>query len=146
MHHANMMTTLGLPLIALSLALTGCAGPIKSQKNAYSYLGRVVEKAEDTVTEPLSRATNDPTPSVLLGTVGAGAAIAYEALPKTKKETYQRYKVALEQGETITLRSYVEGIAPNDCVRVWIAGPGVSPVYWYAPDQAQLERANECAK
>jgi hypothetical protein len=99
---------------------------------------------EDTVTEPRSRATNDPTSSVLLGTVGPGASIAYEALPKTKKETYQRYKIALEQGETIILRSYVGDIAPNECVRVWIAGPGVSPVYWYAPDQAQLERATDC--
>jgi hypothetical protein len=76
--------------------------------------------------------------------VGAAAGIAYESLPKTKKETYQRYKVALEQGETITLRSYATDLVPNECVKVWILGPGVSPVYWYAPDQAQLEKSTDC--
>lgn len=131
-------------LAAVTFALAGCAAPIKEQKNAYSYLGRVVERVEDTVTEPRSRATNDPTSSVLLGTAGPAAAIAYEALPKTKKETYQRYRIALEQGETIILRSYTTDITLNECVRVWIAGPGVSPTYWYAPDQAQLEKASNC--
>lgn len=139
------MTVLRTTLMLVAASMIGCAGPIKSQKNAYSYLGRVVEKAEDTVTEPLTRATNDPTPSVLQARTGAAGVIAYELLPKTKKETYQRYKIALEQGESVTLRSYAKDISLNECVRVWIAGPGVSPVYWYAPDQAELERAAECA-
>lgn len=132
-------------LAALAVLLASCAGSIKDQRNAYSYLGRIAEAAEDVVTEPRSRATNDPTPAGLRST-NPRAADIYDALPKTKKETYQRYKVALEQGETIILRSYVEGLAAGDCVRIWIAGPGLSPVYWYAPDQAQLERSTECKR
>jgi len=102
------------------------------------------------VVEPRSRATNDATGEVVRGISGAAvvgpvAGIVYESLPKTKKEIYQRYKVALEQGEIITLRSYVTNLLPSECVKVWILGPGVSPVYWYAPDQAQIEKSKDCS-
>src|SRR5439155_25697385 len=73
------------------------------------------------------------------------ASVLHEVLPKTKKVTYQQYTVALEQGEKLDLRSHAIDIEVNDCVRVWIVGPGVSPVYLYAPEQAAIERASKCA-
>ena len=132
------------------LALGGCAasGSVKSKGNAYSYLGRVVEGIDETVTEQYSRPSNNP----LKWGFGAAGALVYEATKEgddnvieNKRSTYRRYKVALEQGEQITLRSHVTNIGPGDCVRVWIVGPGVSPVYWYGPDISQIEAADGCS-
>src|SRR6267143_2507388 len=136
------------PIILMfgAAVVTSCATPIQSQKNTYSYLGRVVGKGTDVVAEPRTRATNDPSAAVLDGMIrNPLGSVLHEALPKTKKVTYQQYTVALEQGDKINLRSYSTNIGVNDCVRVWIVGPGVSPVYLYAPEQAAIERASECS-
>ena len=136
-------------VVIAGLVLNGCATttPVKSKGNAYSYLGRVVEGIDETVTEQHSRPSNNP----LKWGFGAAGALVYEATKEgddnvieNKTSTYRRYKVALEQGEQITLRSYVPNIKPGDCVRVWITGPGVSPVYWYSPDISQIEAASGC--
>src|SRR5438034_11230873 len=73
-----------------AVVVTSCATPIKSQKNTYSYLGRVVGKSTDLVTEPRTRATNDPSAAVLDGMVrNPLASVLHEVLPKTKKVPYQ---------------------------------------------------------
>jgi hypothetical protein len=143
----NRTRIVGRPLIVfVALSLCSCSTPIQSQKNTYSYLGRVIDRGTDVVTEPRSRVTNDPSAAVVDGMVrNPLASILHEALPNTKKVTYQQYTVALEQGEKLSLRSYSTDIEINECVRVWIVGPGVSPVYLYAPEQAAIERATECA-
>ena len=128
----------------LACVLCGC-GSIKSKENAYSYLGLVVEATDEAVTEQVSR----PNPlSVAFGVVGHAIAQAANEgdsnVTVDRKSTYRRYKVALEQGEQITLRSYVSNIGAGTCVRVWILGPGISPVYWYAPDASEIEVAQGC--
>jgi hypothetical protein len=136
-----------MPLVlSCALALGGC-GSIKSKENAYSYLGRVVEATDETVTEQYSRPSNNP----LRWGFGALGALVYEATKEgdgnvtvDKRNSYRRYKVVLEQGEQITLRSHVSNIGSGDCVRVWIVGPGVSPVYWYGPDVSEIEAAQGC--
>ena len=131
-------------LICGALVLGGCAS-IKSKENAHSYLGRVVEAIDETVTEQVSR----PNPlSVAFGVVGNVVANATNDgdgnVIVNKQSTYRRFKVALEQGKQITLRSYVSSINAGSCVRVWITGPGVSPVYWYGPDVSEIEVAQDC--
>jgi hypothetical protein len=140
----------GMPMVLIcALVLGGCAAPgsIKSKENAYSYLGRIVEAIDETVTEQHSRPSNNP----LRWGFGAIGALLYESIKEgddnvivNRRSTYRKYKVALEQGEQITLRSHVPNIGPGDCVRVWIVGPGVSPVYWYGPDISQIEAAEGC--
>jgi hypothetical protein len=107
-------------------------------------VGRVVEKGEEVVVEPLDRATNSPALAMREEMVRGPLGPVFKLLPTTKSVNYQHYRVALDQGESVTLRSFDKTIDLNDCVRVWIAGPGISPVYLYAPDQAQVERATEC--
>jgi hypothetical protein len=130
-----------------TLVLGGCATPIKSREHAYSYLGRIVEATDETVTEQYSRPSSNP----LRTAFGAVGALVYESTKKgddnvivNKSSTYREYKVALEQGEHIMVRSHVQDIGLGDCVRVWIIGPGVSPAYWYAPDASQIEAADGC--
>lgn len=138
-----------LPLLAVfsALVLSGCGPSIKSKENSYSYLGRVVEAVDETVTEQFSRPSSNP----LRWGFGAFGALGYEVIKEgdgnvtvDKRSSYRRYKVALEQGEQITLRSSMANIGSGDCVRVWIAGPGVSPVYWYGPDVSEIEAAAGC--
>jgi hypothetical protein len=69
-----------------------------------------------------------------------------ESLTSTYGTKYQRYTVQLEMGEKVSLRSKRESISVGDCARVWIDGPGVSPVYLYAPDQAEIDKADGCSK
>lgn len=133
-------------VLMCALVLGGC-GSIKSKENSYSYLGRVVEAIDETVTEQYSRPSNNP----LRWGFGAVGALVYEATKEgdgnvieDRRSSYRRYKVALEQGEQIILRSTVSNIGSGDCVRVWIAGPGVSPVYWYGPDVSEIEAASGC--
>jgi len=125
--------------LVCALVLGGC-GSIKSKGNAYSYLGRVVETLDETVTEQVSRPNQVPVTigSVVTVVPGGGNVIV------DRRSSYRRYKVALEQGEQITLRSRVSNIEAGSCVRVWIAGPGVSPVYWYDPDTSEIEMAQDC--
>jgi len=120
-------------------SLGGC-GSIKSNANAYSYLGRVVESVDETVTEQVSR------PNLVPAVVGSVVTVvpSGDNVIVDRRSSYRRYKVALEQGEQITLRSRVSDIAAGSCVRVWIAGPGVSPVYWYDPDTSEIEMAQGC--
>jgi hypothetical protein len=135
------------PIVLIcALVLSGC-GSVKTKGNAYSYLGRVIEATDETVTEQYSRPSNNP----LRWAFGAAGAAAYEATKEgdgnvvvDKRSSYRRYKIALEQGEQITLRSQVSTIGSGDCVRVWITGPGVSPVYWYGPDVSEIETAEGC--
>jgi hypothetical protein len=138
-----------MQMALISTMLDGCAAPssIKSKENAYSYLGRVVEAVDETVAEQRSRPSNNP----LRWAFGAAGAMVYEAtkdgddnVVENKRSSYRRYKVALEQGEDITLRSHLSNIGAGDCVRVWIVGPGVSPVYWYGPDVSEIEVAGGC--
>jgi hypothetical protein len=133
-------------VLAWALVLGGC-GSIKSKDNAHSYLGRVVEAIDETVTEQHSRPSSNP----LRWGFGALGALVYEATKEgdgnvivDKRSSYRRYKIALEQGEQITLRSHVSNIRSGECVRVWISGPGVSPVYWYGPDVSEVEAAEGC--
>jgi hypothetical protein len=125
--------------LVCALALCGC-GSIKSKGNSYSYLGRVVETLDETVIEQVSRPNQLP---VMIGPV-------FTVLPGgsnvivDRENSYRRYKVALEQGEQITLRSRVSNIVAGNCVQVWIYGPGVSPVYWYDPDTSEIEMAQGC--
>ena len=135
---------LPLPMCG-ALVLAGCAASIKSNGNAHAYLGRVVEAIDETVTQQVSR----PNPlSTAFGLVGHTIAKATnDGDPNVivdRRSTYRRYKVALEQGEQITLRSHVSSIAAGSCVRIWILGPGVSPVYWYEPDASEIEAAQGC--
>jgi len=137
----------GMPIVLIFTLVVGGCGSIKSDENSYSYLGRVVEAIDETVTEQYSRPSDNP----LRWGFGAVGALVYEATKEgngnvivDKRSTYRRYKVALEQGEQITLRSHVSSIASGACVRVWIAGPGVSPVYWYGPDVSEIEAADGC--
>jgi hypothetical protein len=120
-------------------ALIGC-GSIKSSAGAYSYMGRVVESMDETVTEQVSRPELVP---MVVGPV-VTAVPTGENVIVDRRSSYRRYKVALEQGEKITLRSRVSNIAAGSCVRVWIAGPGVSPTYWYDPDTSEIEMAQGC--
>jgi len=126
-------------VLVCTLVLSGC-GSIKSKGNAYSYLGRVVEYLDETVTEQVSRPELFP---VVVGSVVTVVPSGSNVIVDRRK-SYRRYKVALEQGEQITLRSRVSNIAAGSCVRVWIAGPGVSPVYWYDPDTSEIETAQGC--
>jgi hypothetical protein len=133
-------------VVVCALVLGGCAS-IKSKSNAYAYLGRVVEATDETVTEQYSRPSNNP----LRWGFGALGALVYESTKEgddnvivDKRTSYRRFKVALEQGEQITLRSQVANIGSGECVRVWIIGPGVSPVYWYGPDVSEIEAAEGC--
>jgi hypothetical protein len=133
--------------IALSMIVAGCTAPaIRSQPNAYSYLGKVIERTDDvdlspTQPHPLSR-------DWYLQMYGPAGAAMYEALerskPTSRRTEYQRYTMVLEQGEKLSLRSKIGDINIGDCVRVWIRGPGVSPVYLYSADQAELEKAAGC--
>ena len=83
---------------------------------------------------------------------GAAGAAMFEALESAKMQKaqssprteYQGYTVLLEQGEKVSLRSKVDAINVGDCVHVWIRGPGVSPVYLYAANQAELDKAAGC--
>lgn len=147
--------SVALIVINSVLFLSACASPVKSKPNAYSYLGRVVEGIDETVTEQYIRPSYDPRKSEALksGQFGAVGIAIYEANKEgdntviaNKTSDYHRYKVALEQGEQITLRSYVPNIKPGDCVRIWIVGPGVSPVYWYSPNITQIEPASGCSE
>jgi hypothetical protein len=140
-----------LALLAIcNVVVAGCAGPIKSKPNAYSYLGRIGSKGEDVVVEPRSRNVNDREQSVAGAQASVDpkyrqlAPVIYDLLPSTKTVRYQRYTVNLEREGEVSLRSYVTELQETDCVRVWILGPGVSPVYLYAPDQAEIERADGC--
>lgn len=125
--------------LACALILSGC-GSIKSQGNAYSYLGRVVETLDESVTEQVSR------PGMVVVPVGPAVTVvpSGENVIVDRRSSYRRYKVALEQGEQITLRSRASNIPAGACVRVWIFGPGVSPVYWYDPDSSDIEMAQGC--
>lgn len=136
------MNTKILVCVALSILLGGCS--VRSQQNAYTYLGRVVEKVDDV---DLARPNPDPSVRAYNQTMfGVGGAPVVEGLTSSYGTKYQRYTVLLDMGEKISLRSKREGIALGDCARVWVAGPGVSPVYLYAPDQAELDKAEGCAK
>ena len=137
----------GAPTVLICALVLGGCGSIKSKENAYSYLGRVVEATDETVTEQYSRPSNNP----LRWGFGAVGALVYEGTKEgdgneivDKRSSYRRYKVALEQGEQITLRSHGSNMGSGDCVRVWITGPGVSPVYWYGPDVSEIEAAQGC--
>jgi hypothetical protein len=94
------------------------------------------------LTSPLGRAI------LVLALSYAAPMVMGQADKPTEQEPPEfngQYTVALEQGDKINLRSYFTDIGVNDCVRVWIVGPGVSPVYLYAPEQAAIERASECS-
>lgn len=132
-----------------ALFLLGCAAilgacSVSSKQTAYSYLGRVVEKADDV---DLAHPHTDPSVrsyrETMFGSVGTHVA---EQLTSPHGKKYQRYTVLLEMGEKVKLRSTRTGIEVGQCARVWIDGPGVSPVYLYAPDQAELEAAEGCRK
>ncbi len=144
------MIRLAMAMLALTTLVVGCSTPIRSQSNAYAYLGRVVDTGEDMVVEPRSREVNARENTIAAGERAAGpnnralASTMYDLLPQTKTARYHRYVVALEEGEQVSLRSHLTGLNKSDCVRVWILGPGTSPVYLYAPDQAEIEKAEGC--
>ena len=133
-----------LTALVCALVLSGC-GSVKTKQNAYSYLGRVTAVTDETVTEQVIRPN-------LISTAGeAGVVVGHKpandgrgSIVVDRRSSYRRYKVALEQGEQITLRSHVSTISAGNCVRVWILGPGVSPVYWYEPDSSEIEAAQGC--
>ena len=138
-----MARVLAICLAAIFVA--SCAPSIRSQKNAYSYLGRIVERTDDVDLAP-------PQPHPLgrdyylmqYGLAGAAMFEAFEATRSSPRTEYQRYTVLLEQGEKMTLRSKRQDLGPGDCARVWIYGPGVSPTYLYMPDTAEIDKAVEC--
>jgi len=76
--------------------------------------------------------------------VAEATVAALEKFKTKPSREYQRYTVLLDLGEKVSLRSRVEDIAVGECVRVWIRGPGVSPVYLYDANQAEVEKANGC--
>ena len=127
-------------LIAVAVLLSACA--VRSRQTAYTYLGRVVERSADV---DLAQPSTDPSAyhHQLFGVLGGPIV---ENLTSTHGTKYQRYTVQLEMGEKISLRSKREDIAVGDCARVWIDGPGVSPVYLYAPNLAQIDKADGCSK
>lgn len=128
--------------VAALTAIAGCS--VSSKQSAYSYLGRVIEKTPD-----VDLARPNPDPSVRAqnqATFGVVGAPIVESLTSTYGTKYQRYTVQLEMGEKVSLRSKRESISVGDCARVWIDGPGVSPVYLYAPDQAEIDKADGCSK
>lgn len=134
--------------IALAIALTGCSGPsVRSQQNTYSYLGKVIEKADDVdLSPPQPHPLSRDYYQSMYGRPGAAVFDVLESTKSSPKTKYQRYTVLLEQGEKISLRSKIENIVVGDCARIWIIGPGVSPVYLYAPDQAEIDKAQGCTR
>ena len=129
-------------VVITSITVAGCS--VSSKQSAYSYLGRVIEKTPD-----VDLARPNPDPSVRANNqamFGVAGAPIVESLTSTYGTKYQRYTVQLEMGEKVSLRSKRESISVGDCARVWIDGPGVSPVYLYAPDQAEIDRADGCSK
>lgn len=129
--------------------LLGCivilgARSLSSKQTAHSYLGRVVEEADDM---DLAQTHEDPSVrsyrETMFGVVGKRMV---DKLTSTYGTKYRRYTVLLEMGEKVSVRSKRDGITVGQCARVWIDGPGVSPVYLYAPDQAEIEAAEGCRK
>jgi|SRR6266850_1226616 len=136
-------------IAGISVVVVSCGTPaIRNQPNAYQYLGKVVERVDDV---DLSPPPDAPASQYKYGAQTAKEALVAEATVaalekfKTKpSREYQRYTVLLDLGEKVSLRSRVEDIAVGECVRVWIRGPGVSPVYLYDANQAEVEKANGC--
>jgi hypothetical protein len=134
--------------IGAAVMLAACAAPIKTQANAYQYVGKVVERVDDVdlSPSPANPQTADiyQPRSVKEGVVAGATLGVMENVKIRAWREYQRYTVSLEQGEKVSLRSKVTDIGVGDCVRVWIRGPGVSPVYLYSVGQAEIEKATDC--
>jgi hypothetical protein len=149
-----MRARLSFVISGLALLATACGTPaIRSQPNAYSYLGKVVERVDDVDLAPAPAPLQPLGREWYLQMYGVAGAAMFDALesaktqktPSSPRTEYQRYTVLLEeQGEKVSLRSKVDSINVGDCVRVWIRGPGVSPVYLYAANQAELDKAAGC--
>lgn len=128
--------------MTLAALIGGCS--VSSKQTAYTYIGRVVERIPDVdLARPNPDSSVRANNQTMFGAIGAPIV---ESLTSTYGTTYQRYTVQLEMGEKVSLRSKRAGIAVGDCARVWIDGPGVSPVYLYAPNQAEIDKADGCAK
>ena len=132
----------------MSVLILSCGAPaIRSQANAYQYLGKVVERVADVDLAPPADRTSQyryPVQNAKEGLIAGATLSALDKFKTKPNSEYQRYTVLLDQGEKVSLRSRVDDIAVGECVRVWIRGPGTSPIYLYAADQAEVEKARGC--